>query len=84
MRNLKNLREKAGLTQADMAHELGFATQYWQQIEDGRRNPRTPTTVRISQILAKRLKRSPASVLTEITGVNDNPKNEPAAVSAGV
>jgi transcriptional regulator with XRE-family HTH domain len=67
----KKLREKANLTQGELANALGMATQYWQQIEAGKRNPRTDTTKKIAQILAKKLKRKPSSVLAELTQIDE-------------
>ena len=70
---IKRLREAAGLTQQDMSTQLGMATQYYQQIEAGKRNPRTETTVKIARFLAAKLGRKPSAVLAELTAVNEQP-----------
>lgn len=77
----KRLRKAAGLTQSQIANELGMATQYWQKIEAGKRTPQMPTNVRIVNILAPRLRRKPASVLAELSGL-DAPKSERQPVTA--
>jgi transcriptional regulator with XRE-family HTH domain len=76
----KRLREEAGLTQGEISAELGMATQYFQQIESGKRNPRTDTTVRIARVLAEKLGRTPGDVLAELAQVDS--KENAAAVTA--
>lgn len=68
---LKGLRERAGLTQGELANRLGMATQQYQQIESGARNPRMMSTVKIARVLAEALGVKPSGVLAELTQVDN-------------
>ena len=47
--NLKELRQKKGLTQTEMAEILGISTAAWSMYENGRRIPRDDMKVQIAK-----------------------------------
>jgi len=54
-RQIRNIREKLGYTQKDMAEKLGVIQQYISKIENGRENLSMDTARRIADVLGKRL-----------------------------
>ena len=48
--NLKMLRERAGLTQAEAAKKLGLGVSTIAMWETGRRNPRVPLFAKIAEV----------------------------------
>ena len=50
-RNVKRVREKAGLTQERLSEISGFSQQYISGLEQGRRNPTIVTLYELSQAL---------------------------------
>lgn len=53
MDKLKEIREKAGLTQLDMAQKLGISESYYCQLENGKRKMSLDNALKISAILRK-------------------------------
>jgi putative transcriptional regulator len=53
---IKALRARLGLTQAQMAERMGVALQTYQQWEHGRRKPRRPT-LKLLEILTNEAER---------------------------
>ncbi|MEQ1524570.1 MAG: helix-turn-helix transcriptional regulator [Aestuariivirga sp.] len=50
-RNVKRVREKAGITQEKLSEMSGFSQQYISGLEQGRRNPTIVTLYELSQAL---------------------------------
>ena len=48
---LKNIREKMGLTQSDIAQQCGITIRAYQYIELNRRIPRADTAIAIADVL---------------------------------
>lgn len=49
--NVKKARERAGLTQEDLAERSGFSQQYLSGLERGKRNPTIVTLFEVAQAL---------------------------------
>ena len=49
--NLKNAREKLGLSQEDVAKAVGITQPAYSYIENGFKNPSVPTLIRLSKLL---------------------------------
>ena len=50
-RNVRRVREKAGLTQEALAENSGFSQQYLSSLEQGRRNPTIVTIYELAMAL---------------------------------
>ncbi len=50
-RNVRRIREKAGLTQEALAESSGFSQQYLSSLEQGRRNPTIVTIYELAMAL---------------------------------
>lgn len=61
-RNVRRLRQAAGMTQEQYAERSGFSQQYISDLERGRRNP---TVVSLLELAAP-LGASPAELITEL------------------
>lgn len=70
---LKRLRKATDMSAYAFAKEAGMSTQNYWHLEQGERDMRMSTAVNLSRVLASHLKRSPASVLAELTEVNEQP-----------
>lgn len=51
--NLKELRQKKGLTQTEIAEVLGISTAAWSMYESGRRVPRDDLKVQIAKYFGR-------------------------------
>lgn len=49
--NIKELRTKKSITQAELAERLGFSRSYMNRIEKGEKKPNIPLALRIAEIL---------------------------------
>ncbi len=67
----KRLREQTGLSQSELAVRIGMATQQYNVYESGKSKPTVKTVVRVARVLAKELRRKPASVLAELTEIDE-------------
>ncbi len=72
--SLKRLREATGLSAYAFAVEVGIAGQYYYRLELGKHDMQTKTAVKVARVLAKHLKRTPASVLADLTQINEKEK----------
>jgi transcriptional regulator with XRE-family HTH domain len=71
----REARERAGLTQADVADRVGLVTEVYGRIERGGMVPSVPSLLRISRAL-----RVPADVLLGLLNLDGTPRNaEPSA-----
>lgn len=49
--NIKHLREKKGISQAELSRRLGFSRSYMNRLEKSIAQPNVATALRIAQIL---------------------------------
>lgn len=49
--NIKQLREKLGITQAELARRLNFSRSYMNRLENTTEQPNIATSLRIAEIL---------------------------------
>lgn len=49
--NIKQLREKRGITQAELARRLNFSRSYMNRLENTPEQPNIATSLRIAEIL---------------------------------
>ena len=59
--NLRRLRKEQGLSQEQLAHDVGLAPSYLGQLERGQRS----ATLGVVQRVSERLEASPASMMIE-------------------
>lgn len=55
-KKVKDKRKALHLTQRDVADKLGISTSFYNQIENGYRNPRLETAVKLGELLSLDLK----------------------------
>ncbi len=72
---IKEIREKKGILQKDLAARLGIANNTFSQYENGKREPDVETLKRIAEALGVSL--------DELVGVEGQKKEEPAALAGG-
>lgn len=49
--NIKHLREKQGISQAELSRRLGFSRSYMNRLENNKQQPNMITAMRIAEIL---------------------------------
>lgn len=49
--NIKHLREKTGISQAELSRRLGFSRSYMNRLENNKQQPNMMTAMRIAKIL---------------------------------
>lgn len=68
---LRQVRERAGLAQAELARRIGVDRSSLCNLESGKRKPRPGTLLRIVQVLADELACEVGAIRTELTTASE-------------
>lgn len=78
--NIKNIREKKGFTQSDMATVVGITVRQYRRIEKGEQDPKTKTSILIAKALSTTVEELFPLLGTEkIIQLNNNIRKEEKA-----